>query len=103
MKILTGNINLLKRIGITAAVASDANHKLFIKLGNLLCIVCPSLLLLPSFAYFVTYLEDVTKATNALYMMGILSMCIATYVFYSTHRCDVEAILQGLQAIVDSS
>lgn len=103
MKILRGNINLLKYIGITVKVVADANHRFFIKLANFACIVCPILLFLPSFAYFVIYVEDVAEATNALYMMGILSMCTSTYIFYSAHRGDIEAVLHGLQTISDSS
>lgn len=103
MKILSKNIYYLKWIGIMVRAGTEKNQQIPIKIMNIACIVCPMLLMLPSFAYFITYLSDVAKATDAFYMIGILSMTIFTYIFYSKHRHEVENVIVDLQIIVDSS
>lgn len=103
MKILSANIDLLKWIGITVHKGKNKTQALSIKAMNIYCILCPIMLLLPSFAYFLTNLDDVAAATDGLYMSGILTNVISTYIYYSRHRCDVETIIFELQMIVSSS
>lgn len=103
MKILTKSIYYLKWIGIAVEDGTIHRPYIAIQIRNIACIVCPMLLMVPSFAYFITFIRDVAKATNAFYMINILSMTIFTYIFYTKHRYEVEQIIDDLQIIVDSS
>lgn len=84
-------------IGIFDANSSE------VKLVYRTCLVSPLLLLLPSIAYAVANISDVSKATSAFYITCVLTMTHLKYLTYIHHKSLIRSMIIDFEAIVESS
>lgn len=74
-----------------------------VKLFYYTCLVSPILLLLPSIAYSVANLSDVSKATSAFYITCVLTLTHLKYMAYLHHKSLIRSVLDDFESIIESS
>lgn len=97
MQIFRTSRTIFEWIGILDANSSK------VKLVYRTCLVSPILLLLPSIAYAVANISDVSKATSAFYITCVLTMTHLKYLTYLHHKSLIRSIVIDFEAIVESS
>lgn len=73
------------------------------KFAFYMVLVSPILLLLPSFAYSVANISEVSKSTNAFYITCVLTLTYLKYLTYFHHKSLLRSMVKNFEKIVESS
>lgn len=100
MKVLQLNCIILKKIGALYDNGDKRLKQIVIQYSLILFLI---LLVIPTLAYFVKNVSDVAKATDALYIAGIIGMTTTKFICFLRSKEQLHLILDELQQIIDSS
>lgn len=103
MKVLELNQRIFQLIGIFQHKESNNTNKFAGNVIKYSCVLFQVLFVIPTLAYFVKNVNDVAKATDALYIAGVVGITASKFICYLGREREIKLIVGNLQNIVDGS
>lgn len=101
MKVMSLDRTALKMLGIISSAHKPYHWRMVV--SRFICLITPIVFLLPSIAYFICNLRDVSEATSAFYLICIAGMASMAYTEYWIKRTVILSIINRIQTLVDNS
>lgn len=103
MKVLELNQRIFQLVGIFQEKEESRIRKFNGNAIRYSCVLFQVLFLIPTLAYFVKNLQDVAKATDALYIAGVVALTTTKFICYLIRETEIKLIFSDLQKLVDTS
>lgn len=98
--ILSFNIQMFKLLGLIP-VKMEYNFAIQLLNAALIVVMCGTFI--PCIHYFCANINDLTKTTEATYIIGAMSMSLFYYCFVINSKRELQELLEELQVIVHAS